>query len=550
MPYSDRLVLVSLNSKYIQSNTAVYYLHEILQKEGMESDVLSHSINEDFHDILASILKSSPTIVCFSCYIWNISLVRELCSAIRTLDAGIRIMLGGPEVSFEPSEAMEKSGAHLIVRGEGETVIAEAVRGIKDGVYKAIPGLYYFDGENAVDTGYAVTEKLSAIPFPFTPYMMERERGKLLYYESSRGCPFNCIYCLSSATKGVRYLDMERVMAEILKIIEYEPKVIKFTDRSFNSNPARAVELLEFIGRLDTRTCFHLEIYPGMMNEEMILALSQMPAGRVQIEAGIQSTDVNVLEFSGRPQDSAAALYNLGRIMEMGNIHVHIDLIAGLPGDSIESFSKSFNATISVLPHKLQMGFLKLLKGTRARDIKGYRYTQGPPYEVLASDAMDYHEIQELRSVSRFLETFYNSGHFTEYFKYILSKSDDIFKTFRELSQQYEKFIPSGAGVSRDGKYLMLSQYSRNDPMALDILGYDYLSSFRTKVLPPFLGGKILGKEESFDILRSIVDGNPRELYKTCTIAVFSLFEKSTCLFDYSAMDEVTGIFRVVKIST
>jgi radical SAM superfamily enzyme YgiQ (UPF0313 family) len=549
MQYSDRVLLVSINSKYIQSNTAVYYLHEILKSGGIDSSVLSHNINEDFHDVLSSIMNSGSAIICFSCYIWNISIVYDLCSALRCIDRGIKIVLGGPEVSFEPEEALEKSDADLIVRGEGETVILEAVKGLITGNLPDIPGLYYMNENKLIDTGYATTKNLSDVPFPFTQYMMEQEKDKLLYYESSRGCPFNCIYCLSSATKGVRYFSLDRVKNEILKILEYKPKVIKFTDRSFNSDYKRATLLLEFIGCLNTKTCFHLEIYPGEMNEEMIVMLGKMPEGRVQIEAGIQSTDEKVLIASGRPQDPGRALGNLKRIMEKGNLHVHLDLIAGLPGDSRESFKKSFNETIGVLPHKLQMGFLKLLKGTKARLIEGYKHTDIPPYEVLASDSMNYQQIQGLREVSGVLESFYNSGHFREFFRYSIVSSENPFNIFEGISRYMKAQSINGTGISRDGKYRILADLSKCDSRALNLLGYDYLSSFRTKVLPSFLQGQIVGKEETFDFLRKNSEGEARQLFKSCTIAQFTINEcKVTYLFDYTRRNPVTGLFHSMEV--
>lgn len=541
--------MVSINSKYIQSNTAVYYLHEILKSGGIDSPVISHNINEDFHDILSSIMGFEPRIVCFSCYIWNISLVYELCSAMRCIDEGIKIVLGGPEVSFEPKEALEKSNADLIVRGEGETVVLEAIKGLITGNFPEIPGLYYMNENKLIDTGYAITENLSDAPFPFTQYMMEQEKDKLLYYESSRGCPFNCIYCLSSATKGVRYFNLDRVKNEILKILEHKPKVIKFTDRSFNSDYQRAALLLEFIGCLNTKTCFHLEIYPGEMNEEMIVMLGRMPVGRVQIEAGIQSTDENVLRASGRPQDPGRALGNLKRIMEKGNLHVHLDLIAGLPGDSRKTFEKSFNETIAILPHKLQMGFLKLLKGTKVRLIEGYKYMDKSPYEVLASDSMNYGELQGLRDVSGVLESFYNSGNFREFFRYSMASSENPFNIFEGISRYMKAHGINGSGISRDGKYEILAKLSKSDSEALNLLGYDYLCSFRTKVLPSFLRGQIVGKEETFDYLKKNSEGEARQLFKSCTIAQFTINEcKVTYLFDYTRRNPVTGLFHFMEV--
>lgn len=549
MQYSENLILVSLNAKYIQSNTAVYYLHEVLISEGFSSIVLSHNINEDLHDILSSIYKQNPCIVCFSCYIWNIEMVYDLCHSIRNILPDTKIILGGPEVTYEPKRALKESGANLIIRGEAEDIITDVIKGLQKGNIPDTAGLFYKKDGLYLDTGVTLTKDLSKIPFPFTPYMMKQESEKLIYYESSRGCPYNCIYCLSSTTVGVRYLPIERVKKDLLKILEYKPKVIKFTDRSFNSNNERSMKLIDFIESLDTKTCFHLEIYPGTMKETSLNRLIELPAGRIQIEAGIQSINKYVLDASGRPQDSKKALANLSKLRKAGNMHVHADLIAGLPGEDIKAFKKSFHYTLAVLPHKLQVGFLKLLKGTKARNLPGYKYSAKPPYEVLSSDVMEYSQIQEIREIAKLLELFYNTGHFAKYFSYVFSEQSNLYTFFYELYTYIDTSGYSLQGISRNGKYNILASFSSKDQDAITYLAYDYLSSYRTRKLPDFLTGIIVSKEKAFEFLKTIPDGNAKQLYKSCTIAQLKINNNTkTYLFDYSKKDPVTDLFEVKSI--
>jgi len=547
MHCSDEITLVSLNSRYIQSNTAVYYLYELLSSEGFECRVMNHTINEDIHHVLGSIMESKPKVICFSGYIWNIGMVYKLCSLIRKINKDIFIVLGGPEVSYVPGEALEKSRADLIIRGEAETIAGPAVQGLLKGEMPDIPGLYYRDGKVIVDTGYAITENLDEVPNAFTDFMMSTEKDKLIYYESSRGCPFNCIYCLSSATKGVRYMSLERVFSDIKAIINHKPRVVKFTDRSFNSNQDRAVELLDFIDGLETGTCFHLEIYPGTIGKALMDRLISMKPGRIQVEAGIQSVDDNVLLNSGRPQDPEKALDNLVKLVDSGKMHVHADLIAGLPGDSKSSFKDSFNRTVLAFPHKMQVGFLKLLKGTAARELRGYEYEDEAPYEVISSDSMVYSELQEIREVADVFDRTYNSGLFTEYFKYILSECSDPYEFFRELTLLMKQKGIRGRGISANDRYELLASLNEDDE-ALNRLGYDFLCSSKSKIMPSSLGGKILSKSHTFDLLKKEAEKSPdmeaRKLYKHCTIAEFVIGgSKTTYLFDYSKKDPSTGLF-------
>jgi radical SAM superfamily enzyme YgiQ (UPF0313 family) len=527
MPVQDKIILAALNSRFIQSNTAVYYLYEILRTEGYDCDVASHSVNEDFHVILYSLISQNPSVICFSCYIWNIELVIKLCSSIRKIRRNIKIVLGGPEVSYDSTDAAYTHSADIIVKGEGENIIIDAVEAAVSGVN--------------LDQIFHITEALDDIPSPYTPYMMEKEKDKLIYFESSRGCPFNCIYCLSSTTKGVRYFSLERVREDIESILEYKPDVIKFTDRSFNCDTNRAVRLLEYIKSLNTETCFHLEIYPGLMEKEMIEILISMPPGRVQIEAGIQSTDKKVLMSSGRPQDSKKALENLRQLIDVGNIHVHTDLIAGLPDQDYKAFRKSFNETLRLIPHVLQVGFIKLLKGTEVRDIDGYEYLDTPPYEVLSSNSMSYMEIEQIRGIAEMVDLFFNNAMFRRFMEYEISKGTEPYQLFSEIYNKIDEEGYKNKGISRNNKYrILMEEY----PDGKEYLAFDYLSSLKTGRIPEFLGKRILKGQKAFEIL-----GMEGKKLRDCTVAQFNFtgaFE--TFVFDYTKRDAVSKLFKSIKV--
>ncbi|MDX1357751.1 MAG: DUF4080 domain-containing protein [Clostridia bacterium] len=558
MSDNKRVLLAALNSQFIHSNTAVYYMHRMLSDAGILSEVKSFSINDDKHDILYEILKDEPDAVCFSCYIWNISIVYELCGDISKINAGIKLILGGPEVTYEPHDALEKSGADLIIRGEGENVVCEAVSDTIEGKFPECAGSFYKKDGEIVDNGIALTKDLSSIGSPFDDYMMVKEKDKLIYYEASRGCPFNCIYCLSSAMNGVRYFPLERVFKDLGLILRHNPRIIKFTDRSFNINEERTLRILSFIKQNGEGACFHLEIFPAGLTGPIILALTDMPPGLVQLEAGIQSVNPKTLKASGRVQEPKKALSNMGKLIKNGNIHIHLDLIAGLPHEDLNSFQKSFDDTISIGPHMLQIGFLKLLKGTMARNMSGYACESHPPYEVLSTPWMTFLELCEIKNISHCVDSFYNTGKFNKYLGYMQEKDGSPYEFYKKLSVYLQEKGIRLKGISRDKKYSALAGYSGNDDPAIEYLRFDFMSSYSSRSIPSFLGNTGFSKEKVFDFLR--IAGNrekyfdapaapPKKLYKSCNMGMFDFGEGPVgFLFRYDMRNKVTGIFESVRI--
>ncbi len=558
MSDNGKVLLAAVNSQFIHSNTAVYYLRGELVSDGFDADIKSFSINDDKLDILNEILHSNPKVVCFSCYIWNISMIYELCADIKKIDKGIRIVLGGPEVTYEPKEALNKSGADLIIRGEGETVISGAVRELLKGLCPDLTGCFYKSNRQIHDRGIAKTNDLNTIITPFTDYMMQREEGKLIYYEASRGCPFNCIYCLSSASTGVRVFPLDRVFSDLNIILKYKPQIVKFTDRSFNTNEKRTIEILDFIKKTDTETCFHMEIFPDGLTENTMKTLEGMPPGRVQLEAGIQSVNIDTLKASGRPQDPDKALANMRRLLKPGNMHIHLDLIAGLPNEDMESFKKSFNATINTGPHMLQVGFLKLLKGTAARDIEGYAYEENAPYEVLSTPWLSFESLSEIKQVSRCIDMFYNTRRFKEYLAYMHEKTENPYEFYKNLNGYLIENRINLKGISRIHKYAALAGFANGDSFAIECLRYDFMSSYSSKAIPGFLGEGYVSKERIFSYLKDEnmrmkyfpqkTGYSPKKLYKSCNFGIFNFGSgPEVYIFKYDSRDKVTGLFPAIQ---
>lgn len=527
--------------------------------EEIESEVKSFTINDDKLDILNEIFKGRPKVICFSCYIWNIDLIYELCRDIKKIDEKVKLILGGPEVTYEPAEALFRSKADLIIRGEGETVIVDAVSKLLISENPDSTGCCFFKNGEVIDNGIARTSDLGSIASPFNEYMMEKESGKLIYYEASRGCPFNCIYCLSSADKGVRFFPLGRVFDDLNAIMIYNPEIVKFTDRSFNTDEKRTLQILEFIKKADTDACFHLEIFPGGLTEDVMRAFEEMPSGRVQLEAGIQSCNIDTLHNSGRYQDPEQALSNMKRMVMAGNMHIHLDLIAGLPNEDMESFRDSFDQTIRPGPHMLQVGFLKLLKGTSARQMEGYEYEENAPYEILLNQWITFRELNEIRGVAKCIDLFYNTGRFKTFLSYMHEKSKSPYIFYKNLYDYLHEKKINLKGISRTHKYEALAGFSNRDELACEYLRYDFMSSYSSRDIPSVLGEGAVPKSVVFNYLKSEDNRNaifpaksgysPKKLYKICNIDTFR-FESGliTYLFKYDERDKVTGLFPAIPI--
>ena len=494
--------LVAINAKYEHEGLAVWYLKAACEKCGLDVSVQQHSINDTPEKIWAAIMEAAPDIVGFSCYIWNRVIVQDLIMDIKMARPETIIIVGGPETGYEGAvEDFKAMGADYVLMGEGEYRLPVLLLDIEKQGRTAMEEKE--TESRAIEPGNYIS--------PFLPEHLSRVNGRIAYIESSRGCPFNCSYCLSSENRRLTYFPSDKILPDIKALVEAGAKVIKFVDRSFNANVRHSLAIWEFIKQFDKKeVTFHFEINPDHLTVEQIASLGGMPDGLVQVEAGIQTTNLRTLESVARHMDVGKALGSLKELIVRGNIHTHADLIAGLPHEDLNSFKKSFNEVYAVRPHQLQLGFLKLLHGTgirREADLYQYSYRNYPPYEVISSGTMPYDAILKLKGIEDVLDRFYNSGRFSLTLDYILKLFDSAFDMFDAL-RCWEKerellFMP----VSAVRLFELMREFATgiegiNPDILESLLGLDYICSFKSGPLPKTMEAGD-GKETGLKILDS-----------------------------------------------
>lgn len=364
------ILLTTLNAKYIHSSLALAYLRKYCADERWSLNIREFSINERTDEIMAAIYKERPDILCFSCYIWNIKPVLEICRDYKKIAPDTLIIAGGPEVSYDAISLLENHKfLDFVVRGEGEATLKELFHTIymKQSL-EAVKGVSYRNGDRVLDNpDRELITDLDCIPFPYEDDL-DSYKNRIIYYETSRGCPYNCSYCLSSTIKGVRFFSLERVKADLSRLIRRGIKEIKFVDRTFNCHEGRALEIMKFILEQAGQTKFHFEIGAELLSQDFTAFIQKVPAGRFDFEIGVQSTNPESLQAVTRKSDWQKLRQNIERLKAAGNIHIHLDLIAGLPYEDLASFAQSFNDVYKLNPDVIQLGFLKLLKGSDIRN--------------------------------------------------------------------------------------------------------------------------------------------------------------------------------------
>jgi len=436
-----KFLLTAINAKYIHSNPAVYSLKAYAGEDFKEFiEVAEYTINQRTEVILAGIFESMPDVIAFSCYIWNWEVVQELIEEIPKIMPGIPIWLGGPEVSFDADTILKKyPGLTGIMLGEGEMTFKEIMDYYVNGNGKLsdIAGLMLAEGK----TKERELTDISALPFLYED--TESFRNRIIYYESSRGCPYRCSYCLSSIDKKVRLRDMEKVKRELQFFLDQKVPQVKFIDRTFNCNHEHAIMIWQYISEHDNGvTNFHFEIEGDILTEEEIKLLNGMRPGLVQLEIGVQSTNSKTLKEINRFTDFSHLKEVVERIGSGKNIHQHLDLIAGLPFENYDSFVSSFNDVYALQPNQLQMGFLKVLKGSPMHDKAkeyGILYTNRPPYEILCSNWLSYQEILRLKRIEEMVEMYYNSNQFTHTLSVLEHSFEHPFAMFEKLADYYQE---------------------------------------------------------------------------------------------------------------
>ncbi len=453
-----KILLVAINAKYIHSNLAIYDLQAYAREYGtfsaaeMDISFREFTINHSLDYILQELYQEKADVICFSCYIWNIDYVEHLVKELKCLAPNTDLWLGGPEVSYD---AQERNRRFPQLTGImcGECVTQQILA-----------------AENMVD--------MSRIPFPYGNYetsdgmrrlvpneLLENLRNRIIYYESSRGCPFSCSYCLSSVDKKLRFRDLELVKEELQFFIDQRVKQVKFVDRTFNCKKSHGLEIWKYILEHDEgETNFHFEIGADLLGEDELEVLSRMRPGLVQLEIGIQSTNADTIHEINRKMNLDKLKMAVNRIRDMQNINLHVDLIAGLPYENLESFQESFNEVYKLYAEQLQLGFLKVLKGS-AMELKqqeyGIAHKSYAPYEVLYTNWLSYEDVLSLKMVEEMVENYYNSGQFTYTLRYIENDFESPFKLYYELGKYYEAHYDKMQKHARIERYHILRDFMK-----------------------------------------------------------------------------------------
>jgi len=469
---------LALNARYYHSNLALRYIRQYVKSTNAHVFLEEHTISTPLRDIIKCVYNHSPDALFISVYIWNSSAVKTIIREISSL-MKCRIYLGGPEVSFNADEWIREFSGITVIAHAGE----EAVRKIID--------LNFTNEERMV---FEQNPPFDEIPFPYTEEELSSADNKILYYESSRGCAFSCSYCLSSSYScKIDLRNIERVKSEISLLASSGCAVIKFIDRTFNYDNKRAIEIIRHISLLKTDTVFHLELHPEFISDEFIEVLKDVPSGRLRFEIGFQSANDRTLAAVNRYQNAEKSIVKIKRIADLKKFHVHADLIAGLPYEDYNSFKKTFNLLASAGPDNIQLGFLKILPGTKIESQKksfGIKHFCSPPYEVVETNDISFAELSKLHEIDSVLDSVYNSGFFYETVKY-LSSGDSLFDLLESLSDYASE---SGFDIKtknwKDVSFFLLSycRYKLLDVLLLsDYLCYDFISSKITGAYPGFL---------------------------------------------------------------
>ena len=495
------VVLSTLNSKFIHSSLALRYLKAYGEAHGQAYDIVEYTINMPVLHILSDITEHDIDVLGFACYIWNIEMTLHVVDMVKAVRPDIKIVLGGPEVSFTADELLERCpNIDYIVQGEGEEAFYALVTALQlgnDGLNPVIPGVRgRRDGSILGSLEAVEVSDLSFIPFPYTEEDMEDLEHKIIYYESSRGCPFSCQYCLSGNKNTVRFFPQERTLEELQWFIDHGVKQVKFVDRTFNCAPHHHRPLMEFMRDSDTDMNFHLEMEPELMTEWETNILCETPPGRIQIEVGVQSTHKKTLDAINRYNDWPYIQKSIRPIIQAGRTHVHMDLIVGLPHEDFNRFGQSFNDLFSLQPHALQIGFLKLLKGSGVRRMREYKYVADPlaPYEVLSTHVLPYDDVRFLKYFEDVFERFYNSERFRTTFGYIgqqlIHGETDAFTYFCDMTRAWLKEGNHKVNLKDIDQIEFLYRFflAKGDTIAAELLQYDTLVSYRGKVRSDAVG--------------------------------------------------------------
>ena len=550
-----KILLAACNAKYIHSNLAVYNLKSCSGEYSSRVVVKEYTINQIRDDILKDIYLEKPDVICFSCYIWNISFVRELVPDLKKILPQVEFWAGGPEVSYDAVEFLKKNPAFFgVMVGEGEETFHELAGYYierKPETLSEIRGVAFRDenkDRDIVHTGWRELMDLSKVPFAYSN--LTEFKNRIIYYESSRGCPFSCSYCLSSIDKKLRFRDIELVKKELQFFIDNKVPQVKFVDRTFNCKHDHAMEIWRYITEHDNGiTNFHFEISADLLRAEELALMKTMRPGLIQLEIGVQSTNPQTIKAIRRTMDFEKLKRIVEQIHSFGNIHQHLDLIAGLPYEGYDSFHKSFCDVYALHPEQFQLGFLKVLKGSHMMEMTGeYQilYKDREPYEVLSTAWMTYGEILRLKMVESMVEVYYNSGQFKNTLVFLEKYFDDPFRMYEALGRFYEKKGYSEISHSRMRRYEILMEFAGEQkeipPEALsDVMLLDLYLRENLKSRPSFASDQKPYERLIWDYRKA------KKIPKTAHIEVFR--DGKRLLFDYTDRDPLTNNAQLTDIT-
>ena len=561
-----KILLAAVNAKYIHSNLAVYSLKAYAEDPAVE--IGEYTINQQKDDILMDIYKRKPDILCLSCYIWNLDYIEEIVLEIGKLRPDMPIWLGGPEVSYDAQDVLRRLPCVKgVMKGEGEKTFKEICRIYRnefekrenvcgyqdknvdnswkksesvDNQLKNVIGITFRTEENEIiDKPWRPIMDLSEVPFVYDH--IEDFEHKIIYYETSRGCPFSCSYCLSSVDKRLRFRDIELVKKELQFFLDHNVPQVKFVDRTFNCKHDHSIAIWKYIMEHDNGiTNFHFEIAADILNEEELELLEQMRPGLVQLEIGVQSTNPETIRAIHRHMDLKKLEHCVNRVHSFRNIHQHLDLIAGLPYEDYDTFHQSFNDVYQMKPDQLQLGFLKVLKGSlMQKEAEGYGivYKEKEPYEVLSTNWLTYGEVLKLKMVESMVEVYYNSGQFWHTLEYLVPLEKDAFTFYEKLGSFYEKKGYSEISHSRMRRYEILLEYLKEETdvpseVAAQKMLYDLYLREKLKKRPAFAPDQKQYETAVWNYRKN------KQVSKTAHIEVFE--NGTVILFDYEKRDPLS----------
>lgn len=555
-----KVILAALNAKYIHSNLALRYLSRFQDNNRKHYvETMEFTINQRLNFIAEELFRKQPDVVLFSCYIWNVEMLRQLCPILKKIMPDCVIGFGGPEVSYESETFLRENPAvDFVMRGEGELVFTKYLEHLDAGnpaTLGEIESLTYRQGDEIFSTPQMHPMDLALLPFPYEDDFSDVQ-NQIIYYESSRGCPYHCGYCLSSVENGVRFVPLDKVLPDLQKFLDKNVPQVKFIDRTFNCKKSHAMAIWKYLHEHDNGvTNFHFEITADLIDQETIDFLKTVRKGLFQFEIGVQSTNPQTIRAINRNVDFAALSEIVQQIKDGGNIHQHLDLIAGLPYEDYDSFGRSFNDVYALHPEQLQLGFLKVLKGSMLHQKqKEFEivYHDTAPYEVLTTHELPYADTLRLKYVEEMVETYYNSGRFLNTLAYLVPLYESPFAFFEALSQFWVGENYHYLGLSKMGLFDVLWRFVEQNPkvdkrklqweMKFDIALHE-----KPKKLPAWL--TVTNEEQWHDKVFAFY-GNPalwqkclphyksnKEAIRQTHLEVFGDKKQKAVLFDYGKRD-------------